>query len=241
MSVRADPTTGGRGLGNALRALVFAASCGLGLGAAGVAAQQPGAGRFDHANHRSLTCTECHATGRATSTADRSWCADCHHVSVTIAECDRCHDPSGITPEPRRALVTFDRSVGEPVTRSIVFDHGIHTGLACSECHTSGGPGMAADRECTSCHVRHHEPGVDCTSCHAEPPVTAHAPEMHQALAGCGAAGCHQARGIDFAALAGERNLCLACHVAQKEHEQGAQCVACHILGSGEPEGRRNR
>lgn len=242
MSVREREVRNRRGRWIAARGRLAVAALVAGvLAPGGLAGQQPGAGRFDHARHASLACTECHDNGRATSTADRSWCAACHHVSVTIAECDRCHDTSQITPEPRRQLVTFDRAVAPPVTRSIAFDHGIHTGLACSECHTGGGPGMQANTDCTECHSRHHQPDADCTSCHAEPPVTAHAPEMHQNLAGCGAAGCHEGRGIDFAALSGQRNLCLACHVAQKDHEPGQQCQQCHILGSGDGGGRRER
>jgi len=202
--------------------------------AAGARPQETGAdrSRFEHERHAGLECTDCHGNGRPTTASVRGWCADCHHVNVTLAECDRCHVTTEITPEPRRALVTFDLSVGEPRTRSLTFDHTVHGGLTCAECHT-GGAALRVQKECTSCHVEHHRASADCTACHSEPPVTAHPSELHRELTGCAAAGCHASEGLDFEALQDDRNLCVSCHVAQKEHEPGNPCAACHILGDG--------
>lgn len=204
-------------------------------------AQDVASGAFEHTRHASLSCDDCHGNARATSTVDRSWCADCHHESVRITECTRCHVTSEVTPEPRRTLLTFNLEVAAAKTRSVVFDHARHDELACSDCHAGGGPGMEAQTECTDCHERHHQPAVTCSSCHAEPLVTAHAPEMHLDLAGCGGAGCHAAEGIDYERLSGERTLCLACHVAQEDHERGSECLECHIMGGEGSPGRRDR
>jgi len=206
-----------------------------------VSAQQAaGSGRFQHALHASYPCAECHSTGRATSPSNRSWCAECHHRNVGYDACQRCHAVEEIAPQPVRALVTFDLSVGPSVTRSITFDHGRHVRLGCGRCHSTGGA-ASVQASCTSCHTDHHQPGRNCTACHAEPPVTAHPESIHLDLTGCGQAGCHQSPGIDFAALPDERNLCLACHPGQRDHEAPQPCARCHILGepAPPPEGRR--
>lgn len=195
--------------------------------------------RFRHEIHLAYPCVECHSTGRATSTANRSWCAECHHQNVAYDQCQRCHSTEEIAPEPIRALVTFDLSVRPSVTRSITFDHARHADLGCGRCHTTGAA-VALRAGCTDCHVDHHQRGRVCTACHAEPPVTAHPETVHLDLTGCGASGCHGSEGIDFASLPDERNLCLVCHPAQREHEAPQPCARCHIPGEPiDPEGGR--
>ena len=193
------------------------------------AAGQSMPGRFQHEAHTSVACGDCHANGRATAATNGSWCATCHHVDVAFTQCERCHDTDDLLPEPARTLVTFDLSVGEPRTRSLVFDHGPHLELGCGDCH-SGGSTLTVERECASCHVEHHRAGSRCTACHAEPVVTAHPEEVHLDLDGCGTAGCHRSEGLDYAAMADERNLCLSCHPAEIDHEVGQPCAECHIL-----------
>lgn len=220
---------------SAFRVPAIAASALMLVSAQAAAFQQVTiATRFQHDPHSGIECVDCHVSGRATTPAAGSWCADCHHESATISQCDQCHVPSEVTPEPARALVTFDLSVADAVTRSLTFDHVRHEAISCADCHVGGGPRLGVRRDCASCHVEHHVAELDCTACHVEPPVTAHEPEMHQALTGCGAAGCHVSEGLDYATLVGDRNLCIACHVAQRDHEPAEPCANCHILGGDE-------
>lgn len=209
-------------------------SLALTLGVPGSAAAQrvSDGGRFRHEIHAGYECVECHSTGRATTAANSSWCADCHHVNVGYEQCQRCHSAEEISPEPLRRLATFHLPDAER-TRSLTFDHTIHQGLSCSNCHT-GGAALKVEASCASCHSDHHKAGSTCTACHAEPPIGAHNEEVHQNLPGCGAAGCHSAPGIDYASMIDERNFCIACHVGQKEHEQPNPCVECHKLGQPE-------
>ncbi|MDH3733850.1 MAG: hypothetical protein OEU54_09970 [Gemmatimonadota bacterium] len=207
----------------------------LALSSPQLAAQQARSelARFQHDEHSTFVCDDCHGSGQATTAANRQWCAGCHHVEVGLSGCDRCHVPAELTPEPLRQLVTFRLSVVEPTTRSLTFDHDLHGEVECADCHT-GGAELLVRQECTACHVEHHQRGVECTACHAEPTTTAHPPEVHRDLAGCGAAGCHVSEGLDYAGLVDERNLCISCHVAQREHEPAQPCADCHIL-SGDP------
>ena len=80
-----------------------------------VAVAQPGRAlaqeRFVHEDHGSIACADCHANGRATSSANTAWCASCHHVEASVAECERCHDTADLLPAPGRTLVTFHLSV----------------------------------------------------------------------------------------------------------------------------------
>lgn len=199
----------------------------------------PDQSRFRHALHATYECAACHSTGAATTVSNRTWCADCHHVNVGYGQCQRCHTAREIAPEPLRVVVRFRLPPAEIRTRSLFFDHNVHGDVGCASCHT-GGAELRAQADCGSCHTDHHTAGSDCQACHSEPRVTAHPQEVHLDLAGCGAAGCHTAKGIDYAAMLGDRNLCVSCHVAQREHEQGEPCVKCHILGGDEmaPAGR---
>ncbi|MEE8486800.1 MAG: hypothetical protein V3S56_01430 [Gemmatimonadota bacterium] len=189
----------------------------------------PDLSRFQHEFHATYECAECHSTGAATTVSNRKWCTDCHHVDVGYAQCQRCHTAREIAPEPVRAIVRFRLPPAELRTRSLIFDHNVHGRVGCASCHT-GGAALRAEAGCESCHTDHHKAGVDCQACHSEPPVTAHPEEVHLDLAGCGTAGCHVAEGIDYAAMLDERNLCVSCHVAQREHEQPAPCAECHLV-----------
>lgn len=190
------------------------------------------AGRFEHDEHATFQCAECHSTGAATTVANREWCADCHHVNASFSQCRQCHTVREIAPEPQRALVNFRLPPAKVIQRSLLFDHIVHGSVGCASCHTAGAA-LLAQADCASCHVDHHKAGADCLACHAEPAVTAHPEEVHLDLAGCGTAGCHAAEGINYAAMVDERNLCLSCHVAQLDHEQPEPCAECHILGGG--------
>lgn len=188
--------------------------------------------RFDHDEHATYECAECHSTGSATAESNRTWCADCHHVEVGYDQCRQCHTVQEIAPEPVRALVRFKLPDTESRTRSLFFDHIAHDGVGCASCH-SGGAELLAQSNCASCHSDHHAPNIDCLACHSEPLVTAHEEDVHLDLAGCGAGGCHVTEGIDYAAMPDERNFCISCHVAERDHELPEPCADCHILGDG--------
>lgn len=193
-----------------------------------------GAERFQHGEHATYECAECHSTGSATIESNRKWCADCHHVEVGYGQCRQCHTVQEIAPEPVRALVSFKLPDSQARNRSLLFDHNVHAGVGCASCHT-GGAELLAESDCSTCHTDHHKAGADCLACHSEPLVTAHSESVHLDLAGCGAAGCHVARDIDYAVMLDERNFCLSCHVAQLDHEQPEPCAECHILDAGAP------
>ena len=185
--------------------------------------------RFRHENHASIVCGECHANGIATLSSQADWCADCHHVSADPGECGRCHGAGQQSTGVLRVLQTFRLSVGEPRTRSLLFDHALHPELICSECHT-GGASPSVDRQCESCHEEHHRSDADCSACHPPPPADAHPLEVH--LRSCMGAGCHAGEGADYGAVEGTRTLCLACHHEQTDHEPGEECTRCHVMGS---------
>ena len=187
-------------------------------------------GRFQHDEHATYHCTECHSTGSPTTESNRKWCADCHHVNAGYSQCRQCHSVREIAPEPVHALVRFRLPPAEIRTRSLLFDHNVHGNVGCASCHT-GGAELLAQSDCATCHTDHHRPDADCLACHQEPAATAHPAEVHLNLAGCGTAGCHVAEGLDYEAMLGERNLCLSCHVAQRDHEQPDPCGKCHLMG----------
>ena len=184
--------------------------------------------RFQHQLHATYQCAECHSTGTATTVSNRKWCADCHHIDVGYEQCQLCHTAREIAPEPVRAMVRFNLPPNEIRTRSLIFDHNVHGNVGCASCHT-GGAALRSQADCESCHTDHHKADRECQACHEEPPVTAHAEDVHLDLAGCGSAGCHVAEGIDYAAMLGDRSLCVSCHVAQLEHEQPEPCAECHL------------
>lgn len=189
--------------------------------------------RFQHEVHAAYPCADCHSTGSATTVSNRTWCADCHHVNVGYGQCQRCHAAEEIAPEPLRRLVTFQLPSGVERNRSLTFDHGIHGGVSCSSCHT-GDAVLKTQAQCSSCHTDHHKAGSDCLACHSEPPIGAHADDVHVDLAGCGTAGCHVAEGVDYGSMRDERNFCVSCHVGQRDHEQPGACIECHLLNSPE-------
>ena len=204
---------------------IFLANTALAFGQVSQASE-----RFQHEEHATYECAECHSTGSSTVESNRKWCADCHHVEVGYDQCRQCHTVREIAPEPVRAIVRFKLPDTDVRTRSLLFDHNLHGSVGCGACHT-GGAELLAESNCENCHTDHHKPGVDCLACHSEPLVTAHPETVHLDLAGCGAAGCHVAEGIDYAVMVDERNLCVSCHVAERDHELPEPCVDCHIMG----------
>ena len=195
------------------------------------APQEPARARFRHANHRGVTCLECHSTddthGALRVVTLRS-CQTCHHsprFTQGPQGCARCHDPADIAANPIARSQTLRFRNGNRYTRSLPFDHALHGARACTECHTEPVTLAAQDLACTNCHTEHHDLDNNCTACHEKPPATAHNMRSHVS---CDGAGCHREAPVDAAARS--RNLCLSCHQDLADHRPGQTCVDCHPL-----------
>lgn len=156
-------------------------------------------------------------------------CAACHHAPTQPYTCADCHAPSGLqgvlpVGSPM-ALTVWD----EPRSRDLPFDHTLHEGLECQECHT-GPVLMAVETTCAQCHEEHHRPAAECARCHvpAEPGV--HGLEVHLT---CSSAGCHADAAGERPTLS--RTLCVACHADQRDHEPGLECQTCHMIPDPPP------
>lgn len=107
---------------------------------------------FDHADHESAVCRDCHTEGPELSARDVA-CADCHEDHHRPeSRCSACHvDP----PDEVHPVET------------------VHVTCAGSGCHTS----LPFDRvprsrqACLSCHqdLADHRPGRPCVECHPMP------------------------------------------------------------------------
>jgi hypothetical protein len=188
-------------------------------------------GQFRHESHSPIECEACHARGAGmqTGSAGREWCAGCHHERASFAQCTGCHTLSSVRPGPLEVSQTFGFE-GGPAERQLSFEHARHAELSCGTCHLDA-IGFAVKGDCETCHSAHHYADSECTACHVKPAKGVHPVEVHGA--GCGGAGCHDPERIevDREALAGSRNLCLACHTDQSRHQPGEVCAGCHLPG----------
>jgi hypothetical protein len=195
--------------------------------------------RFIHAQHRAVSCTNCHDAARShgglkiTSIAD---CRSCHHTGGLGTDCTRCHTSTEARGDPHVAQRTLDFSVTGPVRRDLPFQHEDHTSESCSTCHTQGLQLSAAAVNCNTCHEQHHALDNDCTSCHTEPPPGAH--PVAQAHETCSGSGCHTAPPFQTLPVS-TREICLVCHQQQKDHRPGQICAECHAIN--EPAGAGGR
>lgn len=188
-----------------------------------------------HVAHDALDCGACHRVAGGTAAAEPTpavgtRCASCHHANGR-ADCLRCHE--GAPSASRRVAVpvaSADRaSTG---MRLLPFDHPRHDDFTCMRCHTEG-PLLPAAASCAGCHDRHHTATSSCAACHDASAGAAAVHASDRVHLGCGGAGCHTDPAV--LALGGTRNLCLACHAAQAEHEPGGDCQTCHLtrIGAG--------
>lgn len=194
------------------------------------AAAAPGerrASRFQHDSHQTIDCETCHAGGTGLRTAGRQWCAECHHARASFAGCTGCHTLSSVRPGPLEVTQRFGFE-GGPAERQLRFAHERHAGLGCGTCHVDA-IRFAVKGDCESCHQSHHSADSECAACHVAPAEGVHPVEVH--WAGCAGSGCHDPERLDYEALAGTRNLCLACHEDQTRHEPGEVCARCHLPG----------
>jgi len=193
---------------------------------------------FDHAEHESQACGDCHSTAEThggssvTTVAD---CRSCHHEETPSASCAQCHGPEDAPDTIHRLTrpMVLDVGVRDP-ERIFVFDHGNHAEIDCASCHSVGiDMAVPDDLDCQSCHEDHHTPLSDCASCHVAAPVSAHPPT--EAHVTCSGAGCHTE--VPFETVPRTRAFCLGCHQDLTDHEPQDTCAECHQLPA--PRGAR--
>lgn len=194
--------------------------------AAGVAADATQA-PFDHQRHERISCGACHGAGERHRTllirTERD-CLACHHEAVRAASCDRCHGSANL-PEPGTVQRALTLSVWEEARpRALRFGHAIHSGVQCLDCHRTPVT-LAMDRACGSCHTEHHSAAASCIDCHEAPESGVHGASVHLSCAG---SGCHAAPAAPSPTLS--RELCLACHEAQRTHKPEGRCASCHQI-----------
>ncbi|MCF7816274.1 MAG: hypothetical protein K9M54_00190 [Kiritimatiellales bacterium] len=166
------------------------------------------------AGHSGLSCSQCHTSGSLGSVP--SDCNSCHndkyqtapnHVSSGFSvECQRCHSTAGW----ENAIV--DHSFF-PLTAG-------HSGLDCTQCHTSGNVGTIPS-DCYSCHQSNYQSApnhaashfsLDCLQCHTMSSWT-------------GATIDHSF----FPLTAGHNGLdCVQCHTSGTVGTIPSDCYSCH-------------
>ena len=178
--------------------------------------------KFDHnlaafkleGKHAEVSCESCHTNRQYKGTPTD--CFSCHqpddsHNGQYGTDCAACHNPSNWED------ATFDHNTSNfPLT-------GAHTGVACSQCHSSG-QFAGLSTACASCHA---DPafhagmfGLDCAACHTTDNWYARYNGPHPGIADEGG------RGVNHGGAS-----CRDCHT-QTLHS--ATCTACH---KGNPEG----
>jgi hypothetical protein len=186
---------------------------------------------FDHARHRTVACTRCHASDRthgALVAASVEDCRACHHrpqQGAAGVDCAACHSRDDIALEVHRVARVVELSVGRR-SRALPFVHANHASVVCSTCHTEGLALSATTVDCASCHEQHHAPDATCRSCHVAAPPSTHPPRVVHTT--CAGSGCHDA--VPFRERPETREFCLACHQDQVAHEPQGRCVDCHAM-----------
>ena len=151
---------------------------------------------FSHGVHRNQPCAGCHSSSlqhgqlMVRSAAD---CGRCHHVGAGREQCATCHSAASLrqplSSQPRTLRLVANRATP---SRSIPFDHGRHSSVACVQCHTNPVSRAPEGAECSSCHASHHQATSACTTCHAGAAALAkHATGSHTS---CASASCHGPR-----------------------------------------------
>jgi hypothetical protein len=182
--------------------------------------------RFNHLEHREVTCTDCHTSqrthGEVTLDSRGSQCLECHHRRIAPASgCARCHSAAEVS-APRTVEVGMTIR-GRMSARRIAFPHATHAGVGCAQCHTQG-VSMRVERTCASCHQNHHTATASCATCHNQPNRASHTAQVH--TQSCAGSSCHESAG--YGAMTQGRNTCLACHQDQTDHRPGQACAGCH-------------
>jgi nitrate reductase cytochrome c-type subunit len=106
---------------------------------------------FDHAAHRSKSCTDCHTTPVTLAPANETvTCTACHaQHTAGAADCATCHSA---------AAASTAHAPPADAHR------------ACAACHSAAIVATLTPTRtlCLTCHApqRDHKPGAECTSCH---------------------------------------------------------------------------
>jgi len=175
--------------------------------------------------HEGQSCTMCHAPDSYLG-LDRA-CESCHLPQTPRnhfeGPCAACHVVAGWE------LAQVDHTDFLPLG-------GGHTGVACTECHGTGGF-TGLDRACESCHqpdapVGHFQ--GPCVECHVVASWTQASFDHSRYLsllgghAGLDCVACHDASGYS-----GLDAACESCHLPDRPagHFQGP-CVQCHVVAS---------
>ncbi len=188
---------------------------------------------FQHALHKSLPCLTCHTVNKPDTPYGLVFevprgCDLCHHQAffrgaMSPQQCTRCHQGAVATPRPTTVAIRVDDRA--PVPRTVAFRHEVHQQLACTTCHQP--PNILPPdsvRSCQACHAQHHDAARNCSACHNLPGI----PAAHSRTTHTGCNDCHTTAHI--AELVPNRNFCLVCHAAQRNHQPGGECTACHFL-----------
>ena len=182
--------------------------------------------------HKEVDCLECHAKEIRNDQEFQVFiglefgdCIDCHsnpHNESFSTNCTECHNEW--TWSDLNSGVEFDHDMTDyPLT-------GMHVGVDCKECHTSGTNTDKIDYvECRNCHQDYHneqftsrDKDSDCNDCHGlDLPFTStlFGLENHQELD-------YKLVGAHIATP------CFACHVSEDDRWEfrdiGQECVDCH-------------
>lgn len=192
---------------------------------------------FRHRLHTSVACKSCHESEdghgllKIRTAAD---CEGCHHSAENRGRCASCHTSSELGGTYRRSF-SWKLSVWKtPRSRTLDFTHARHAKAECQSCHKREAA-LRSTTSCASCHTEHHDAGRTCTACHASgQDVREHDNQVHLS---CTTAGCHQDK--TTATLRTQRNVCLACHTDQGQHEPKGDCATCHMIPKHAKETRR--
>ena len=192
---------------------------------------------FDHADHvvgAALACSQCHSAAdyfasgthdvdprHGKTTVTPATCNECHHATSALA-CTTCHQPAGLAARTEPVMLPLRlQPAGAPTSRAVAFRHDAHTGVACTNCHTSR-TAVQLVATCTTCHESHHRDARDCTSCHGSQLLSVHKAADHLACAQCHAT-------ATLALLTGDRTFCLSCHMDRRDHHPSRECAPCHL------------
>lgn len=187
---------------------------------------------FDHAQHTTVACTDCHSNrtehGEVT-VRTQSDCFSCHHSTQTasVQGCGGCHSERDLG-RVNQVTMTLELGVWEESRlRAMPFDHDAHGELRCVDCH-GGGTRQRVQVSCTACHEDHHEPAAStsCASCHEGHREPVHTAEVH--TQGCTGSGCHTEP--RYSRMERTREFCSTCHQEMIDHEPQDTCVSCHLV-----------
>lgn len=185
---------------------------------------------FQHKPHRTVACKACHETADGhgvVKTSAVTNCSGCHHTARNVARCTSCHAAARLTRTFTRTIAVRSSVSDTARTKTLTFAHTTHARVDCKSCHQNAAR-MRTVSSCESCHEDHHTEQRTCTTCHTNVnKVKEHNREAHLTCAG---SGCHKT--TVTGSLQTQRNVCLACHTEQVDHEPAGDCASCHMIST---------